>query len=130
MHIGWFNGGERELSPPQAGNFVGVKIGGPTRVGHYFLPAYATTQTAKPDRGDKQHPPNIAVERGTGPVLVPKQQFDWKITYDPAASDGKGAITVTLGDESVTLPLKEGDKAKGATWIASACSPPTAAGAT
>ncbi len=115
MYIGWFNGAEKELSPTQAGQFVGVKIGGPTHVGHYFTPAYATAQTKLPEQGKLQHEPNVSVERGTGPLLVPKKVFDWKIVYDPAASGGQGAITVTLGEESVTLALKPGDKAKGAT---------------
>ena len=47
-------------------------------------------------------------------VLVPQKAFPWKLIYDPAANDGNGAIEATLGDESVTLPLKRGDKAKGA----------------
>jgi hypothetical protein len=115
MYLGWFNSAEKDNSPPQAGSFIGVKIGGPTRVGHYFLPAYATSQAKKPivDQA-RQHPPNISVERGMGPVLVPQQAFDWKLVYDPAANSGKGAIKVTLGNESVTLALKDGDKAKGA----------------
>ncbi len=116
MNIGFFNSAEKELSPPQAGQFIGVKIGGPTRVGHYFVLAYATAQTKKPERGDLQHPPNISVEKGSGPVLTPQKQFDWKLIYDPAANDGNGAITTTLGDESVTLNLKPGDKAKGAAF--------------
>jgi hypothetical protein len=115
MYIGFFNADEREYSPVQAGNFVGVKIGGPTRVGHYFVPAYLATQTKKPEKGDKKTPPSLAIERGTGPVLVPQKQFDWKLAYDPAAEGGNGGITVTLGDATVTLPLKPGDKEKGAT---------------
>jgi hypothetical protein len=117
MYLGWFDGTEKENSPPQAGNFVGVKIGGPTRVGHYFLPAYATRQAqiANVDT-TRQHPPNISVERGSGPVLVPQKVFDWTLAYDPAANGGKGAIEVTLGAESVTLHLKPGDKAKGASF--------------
>jgi hypothetical protein len=115
IYIGWFNNAEKENSPPQAGNFVGVKIGGPTRVGHYFLPAYATAQTQKSKAVEaRQHPPNISVEQRTGPVLVPQKMFDWKLLYDPAASGGNGAIKVTLGKESVTLALKDGDRAKGA----------------
>src|SRR6185312_7119492 len=63
IYFGWFNGAEKKFSPTQAGNFVGVKVGGPTKVGHYFLPAYAT---ARP-RGSKmerqgQHPANVSVD--------------------------------------------------------------------
>jgi hypothetical protein len=116
VYFGWFNSAEKVYSPPQAGNFVGIKIGGPTRVGHYFVPAYATTQTTKPAQGSLQHSPNISVERGVGPVLTPQKVFEWKLVYDPDAAGGKGAIEATLGTETVTLPLKDGDKAKGATF--------------
>src|SRR5205814_99292 len=99
VYLGWFNGGEKQISPPQAGNFLGVKIGGPTRVGHWFAPAYATTQASRVEQIEgRQHPLNVSVERGEGPVLVPQKVFQWKLLYDPAASDGRGAITATLGD--------------------------------
>lgn len=115
MYLGWFSSAHKENAPTQAGDFVGVRIGGPTRVGHYFVPAYATTQaTPVQPRSGRQHPARVSVERGAGPVLVPQKVFPWKLVFDPAAGDGKGAIEVTLGNESVTLPLKAGDKAKGA----------------
>jgi hypothetical protein len=115
MYIGWLNSAEQENSPPQAGSFVGVKIGGPTRVGHYFVPAYATAQAQKAKApGPREHPPNISVEQRVGPVLLPQKLFDWKLVYDPASNDGKGAVEVTLGKESVTLAFKAGDKEKGA----------------
>jgi hypothetical protein len=117
MYLGWFNGTEKENAPTQAGSFVGVKIGGPTRVGHYVLPAYATAQTAPIERiGVRKHPANVSVDCGEGPVITPQEVFQWKLVYDPASNGGKGAIEATLGDESVTLPLKDGDKAKGASF--------------
>jgi hypothetical protein len=117
MYLGWFNSAEKENSPPQAGNFVGVKIGGPTRVGHYFLPAYATAKQTKIERSSgRQHPARLSVQRSEGPVLVPQEVFQWKVVYDPAGNGGKGAIEATLGNESVTLPLKDGDQAKGASF--------------
>jgi hypothetical protein len=117
MNIGWFNSADKQLAPTQAGQFVGVRIGGPTRVGHYFVPAYATVQTKPPKpTGTREHPANIAVEKGSGPVLLPQKIFDWKLVYDPAGAGGKGTIEATLGEDSVTLELKPGDKAKGATF--------------
>jgi len=116
MYLGWFNSAHKENSPHQAGDFVGVRIGGPTRVGHYFAPAYATTRaTLVERRGGREHPARVSVESREGPVLVPRQAFAWKLVYDPDASDGQGALHAALGNESVTLPLKPGDKAKGAT---------------
>jgi hypothetical protein len=116
MYLGWFNSEEKENSPAQAGNFVGIKIGGPTRVGHYFVPAYATALKAKVEADPtRQHPKRISIERGEGPVLVPQKVFDWKLVYDPAGNNGKGMLEATLGDQSVSLPLKNGDKERGAT---------------
>ena len=49
-----------------------------------------------------------------GPVLTPGKHFDWSLNYDPKASGGNGEIRVTLGEKSVTLALKPGQKAHGA----------------
>jgi hypothetical protein len=115
MYLGWFNSTEKQVSPTQGGNFVGIKIGGPTRVGHYFMPAYASAQATQVERPDgRQHAARVSVESGTGPVLVPQEVFQWKLVYDPGAAGGKGAVEATLGNESVILPLKAGDKARGA----------------
>ncbi|MBX6313818.1 MAG: hypothetical protein IRY99_13015 [Isosphaeraceae bacterium] len=100
MHLGWFNSAVKDQPPAQGGHFLGIHVGGPTRVGHYFQPAYAT---AKGTRG----------RADTGPVLVPGKVYEWTLVYDPAANGGQGAIQVTLGQESVTLPLKAGHKAQG-----------------
>jgi hypothetical protein len=100
MFIGWFNSADKEQSPVEAGHFLGVHIGGPTRVGHYFQPAFTTA------RGTRGH-------ARAGPVLEPGKAYDWSLVYDPAAVNGQGAIRVTLGGESVTLGLKKGLKAEG-----------------
>jgi hypothetical protein len=101
MFLGWFNSAERERPPNEAGPFLGVHVGGPTRVGHYFHPAFAT---ATGTRG---------LADG-GPVLWPGKVYEWSLVYDPTAAGGQGAIRVTLGDEPVTLVLKKGIKAQGA----------------
>jgi hypothetical protein len=104
MAFGWFHseGGKGE-SPDKAGTFLGIKVGGPTRVGHYFLPAFALS-----------HDVHGAPKQG--PVLTPGKSYDWSLVYDPTANGGAGAITAKLGDQSVTLELKPGQKsqAKGA----------------
>ncbi len=115
IYLGWFNAGEKEYAPTQAGNFVGVKVGGPTKVGHYFLPAYAVLKTTPIERvGVRQHPETVSVDKGTGPVFVPERVYTWKVVYDPAGNKGKGTIETTLGDESTTLNLNDHDKEKGA----------------
>jgi hypothetical protein len=99
MCFGWFHGDTSKPSPKEIGPFIGIKVGGPTRVGHYFLPTFTIDE--------KVHGlPN------QGPILRPAKVYDWSLVYDPAAGGGNGAITATLGEESATLALKPGQKAK------------------
>ncbi len=100
MFLGWFDSANKDKPPTETGGFVGVHVGGPTRVGHYFQPALATASGTK----------SLAK---TGPLLMPGQVYDWSLVYDPTASDGNGTVTVTLGNQSETLALKAGLKAQG-----------------
>ena len=114
MYLGWFSSVERENAPSQAGNFLGIKVGGPTRIGHYFVPVYATAAKGNVEAaGSREHPKRISVELRQGPVLIPEKVFEWKLVYDPAGNHGTGTLEATLGTESVTLCLKEGDKGLG-----------------
>jgi hypothetical protein len=101
MHLGWFSGAHQDRSPQETGSFVGVHVGGPTRVGHYFIPVFTTAQGTKG-------------KVNQGPVLTPGKLFNWSLVYDPGANDGNGEMRVTLGAESVTLALKPGQKKQGA----------------
>jgi hypothetical protein len=103
MFVGWFNGASKNEPPTKAGHFLGVHVGGPTRVGHYFHPSLATAKGTK-------------FQAAAGPVLTPGKSYDWSLVYEPTALEGNGAITVTLDKESVTLPLKQGAKAQGASF--------------
>ncbi len=103
MFIGFFNGANKTSEPAESGNFLGIHVGGPTRVGHYFQPSMTTSN------GSKQ-------QQKTGPVLEPGKTYKWSLSYDPTAQNGLGAIRVTLGDESTTLPLRKGAKTQGATF--------------
>lgn len=103
MMLGWFSSSHKDKSPIEAGDFLGVAVGGPTRVGHYFAPSFTTGKGA---RGSVE----------TAPVLKPGNRYDWSLLYDPAANEGSGEIKLTLGGESVVLPLKPGRKADGATF--------------
>jgi len=103
MSLGWFSSAARNgQEDADARNFVGIHVGGPTRVGHYFIPQFATAKGA--GKVDK------------GPILTPGKVFDWSLVYDPAANAGHGEMRVTLGEESVTLSLKPGQKAEGASF--------------
>jgi hypothetical protein len=101
VFLGWFNSANKDKPPTQAGHFLGVHVGGPTRVGHYFHPSLATASGTR-------------AQAKRGPVLVPGKVYEWSLVYDPSAAGGNGAIQVTLGKESVTLALRKGIKAQGA----------------
>lgn len=98
--LGWFNSATTNAAMT-ATNFLGLLIEGPTRIGHYFRPRYATAQGR---RGMAR----------TGPVIVPGQALHWSLSYQPGANGGAGAIRVTLQGESVTLNLKPGERRQGA----------------
>jgi len=101
--LGWFSTADKDKPPQQAGGFVGIHIGGPTRIGHYFIPEFSIAN-------------GPAGKVDTGPVLTPGRLFDWSLIYDPAANGGDGEIRVTLGKESRTLALKPGQKAQAANF--------------
>lgn len=98
MCFGWFHTDGGVAAPNDAGPFLGIKVGGPTRVGHYFLPAFTANGKVhgQPDKG---------------PVLAPGKSYGWSLVYDPQANGGSGALTATLGTESVTHNLKPGQRA-------------------
>jgi hypothetical protein len=101
IFLGWFNGAAKDKGAGNAENFVGIHVGGPTRVGHYFIPLLATA------KGQKS-----VIKRG--PLIIPGKAFDWSLVYDPAANAGNGEMRVTLGTETVTLALKPDQKNQGA----------------
>jgi RNA polymerase sigma factor (sigma-70 family) len=76
MFLGWFNSAAKQKPPVEAGNFLGNHIGGPSRVGHYFRPAYTMAQGA---RGE----PKI------GPVLVPDRACEWTLRPDSERRPGR-----------------------------------------
>jgi hypothetical protein len=102
MCIGWFNSESREADPSDFRNVVGVCLEGPSRIGHYFRPTYAT---AKGSKGDPRN----------GPVLIPDgKPHSWKLSYDPGANGGQGSLHLALDKETISLDLKPGHKAEGA----------------
>lgn len=101
IFLGWFNGAAKTNSEGVGDNFVGIHVGGPTRVGHYFIPVLTTA------KGEK-----CVVKQG--PVLKPGKAFDWTLVYDPAANAENGEMRATLGAETVTLALKPDQRKQGA----------------
>jgi hypothetical protein len=103
VFLGWFNSENKDKPPTEAGHFLGIHVGGPTRVGHYFRPSLTTAK-------------GTTSRMIAGPVLTPGKVYDWSLVYDPAAEGGNGAVTVMLGEETVTLPLKKGIRAQGGSF--------------
>ena len=98
-------------NPPQKStpDFLGIHIGGPTRVGHYFLPHLITS-------AGHLHKPVATETKPAGPVMKQKKTYDWSFVYDPQGNGGNGTLQATLGDESVTHNLEPGVKSEGATF--------------
>ena len=92
--LGWFNSSKQGW-PLE--NFVGVYFDSLSSAGRIVAPLYGTSQSNKRQSSDYL-------------LFEPGKRYEWTLEYDPAA----GAITFKLAGEAVTLPLKEGDKAKGA----------------
>lgn len=88
-------------------NFFGVAIKGPAREGFYFHPTYRLNDY----RGGGNPGGPIA----NCPRLNPDElAHDWSFDYSPTAAGGKGQITVTVDQQTVTMDLGEGHKMAGA----------------
>jgi hypothetical protein len=96
--LGWFNANKQGW-PLE--NFVGVYFDSLSTAGRIVAPLYGTS------KGNQR-------EKGAFLIFEPGRQYDWSMEYDPMAAEGRGSITFTLGNQSVTLPLRDGDKAVGA----------------
>jgi hypothetical protein len=94
------SGGSDAISMPP--DFLGVTIGGPSREGFMFAPAYRLHNTERKSS-----------ERG--PYLYPNgRSHDWTLEYTPAAGNGGGLLTVTLDGDRVSLPVPPAALAVGA----------------
>jgi hypothetical protein len=115
MFFGWFdshdNGADQgQVEGRPLRSVLGVHIGGPTRVGHCFLPQVATKHgTVAVAQATKTNPK-------AGPVMVQNKATDWRLVYDPQANHGQGSIRLSLGSESVALDLTPAIKAEGASF--------------
>ncbi len=106
VRFGWFSGAVRhadEKDPLKGQNYIAISVGGPTRIGHYFLPAYAIAEHG-----------HGGVKRG--PVLTPGKAYDWSLAYDPAGNNGAGQIHMTIDKESLSVDLRPGVKSSGAVF--------------
>jgi hypothetical protein len=109
VYLGWFDSAtkraaERPEDKHAQRNVLGVLVEGPSRVGHYFRPAYrlADGRGAAPEEG---------------PVIRPDGAVhDWSMRYDPRGAGGSGQITVKFDDHAQTIDLPPGAKGAGTTF--------------
>lgn len=97
VYFGWFNSNGKEQAEETLTNFVGVRIEGPTRVGHYFAPIFAASNA------QRRH-----VEKSA--VVTPGEPHTFAIDYDPS----KRQLSTTLDGVVTTLIIRPEDQQAGA----------------
>jgi hypothetical protein len=86
--------------------FLGLVVEGPSREGFFAYPAYRIV-------GERQ----AYADGSDRPRILPDgKPHDWSLEYDPDGAGGRGRITLTLDGQAVTLDLRPGDHAAGATF--------------
>jgi hypothetical protein len=105
VYLGWFNSNAKtnkatsDHVQPQAG-ILAVLLEGPSRIGHYFRPAYATA------KGEGRI-------QDAGPIIRPDARVhQWSIHYRP----NSGNIEVRLDDEMTTMSVSAQHRKQGATF--------------
>ncbi len=116
VYLGWFSADTKQSDntpeyESRQKDFLAVMIEGPSRVGHYFRPAYGTATgvgaTAAPD----------PARRAVPPVIHPNGAVhSWSIRYSPMANEGNGQIVVGFDEEEFTYDLLPGHRRLGATF--------------
>jgi hypothetical protein len=116
VFFGWFDSTtKRNKEDPEhqsrQKNYLAILIEGPSRIGHYFRPAYSTSTGsglfAGPDTYGGVEPPVIAPDG---------EPHAWSMHYNPSGAEGSGSITVTFDGLRQTLALRPGDKQAGAVF--------------
>ena len=109
VYLGWFDSASKtnkalsDGKAPQQ-NILAVLIEGPSRIGHYFRPAFR-------DRNGNGSTPK------TGPIIRPDgQTHSWALRYLPSAGDGQGQITVKFDGQQQTIALKAEHRKAGAVF--------------
>jgi hypothetical protein len=107
-YLGWFNSNSKTnkfSSDHQESqrNFLAILIEGPSRIGHYFRPAYRTA-TGK------------GVIEPAGPIIRPEGQVHrWLLHYSPQ-SEGHGLMRVQLDQEVQTFTVRPEHRKAGASF--------------
>ncbi|PYJ01604.1 MAG: hypothetical protein DME25_17790 [Verrucomicrobia bacterium] len=89
-------------------DYLGINIEGPSSEGFLFYPVYRVHGAIA-----------AAYDRNSGTALriyPDGKSHEWSLQYDPAGSDGRGEIRVSLDDQSCLLKLAPGARAAGASF--------------
>jgi len=114
--LGWFDSDSKRSKndaeyDSRQKNYLAILIEGPSRIGHYFRPAYSTRTggglLAGPENYGGKLPPVIAPDG---------RPHEWSMHYDPRGAAGLGSITVRFDGAEQVLALRPGDKQQGATF--------------
>lgn len=107
VYFGWFNATSKTNRPARdrtitQTNALVIAIEGPSRIGHYFRAAFWNSA-------------GQGILQSEGPVLPPdgKPRL-WSLHYVPTAANGRGEITIILGDETTSVALPDGVRKSGA----------------
>jgi hypothetical protein len=105
VYLGWFNSSSKtnkfasDHEQPQS-NFLALLIEGPSRIGHFFRPAYATS------KGE-------GMIQDSGPIIRPDGRVHhWSLHYVPKS----GGIIVRLDGEAAVMAIPEKQRNQGATF--------------
>jgi hypothetical protein len=103
--FGWFDSKSLlKEGKYQPANRLALMIEGPSRIGHYFRPEYATAKGERAIKAD-------------GPRIEPGVKIHtWSLRYDPKGANGAGRITYCLDDKQETFDLKPEHRKAGATF--------------
>jgi hypothetical protein len=107
VRIGWFGAESlRSQQRPEheepVKDFLGLLIEGPSRIGHYFRPTFATSDGKGASADD-------------GPIIRPDgRPHDWKLHYQPRGEGG--LIRLTLDESERTLDVAPAQRKRGATF--------------
>jgi hypothetical protein len=105
--FGWFDSTSKKnrltvesKAPPT--DLLGIALGGPSRIGHYFHPGYRDSK-------------GQGVVAEAGPVLRPDGKVHhWTLRYDPKGAGGNGKIEMTLDQDKLEVELKPNGRKTGA----------------
>lgn len=114
VYIGWFSSAAKQAKTVSdyeraQSDYVAVLLEGPSHAGHYFRPAYGTSD------GQGQIAGEVSAAGRAWPLVYPDgRPHEFRLHYRPHAAGGRGAIEVALDGVADSLELRPMERARGA----------------